>query len=90
MKEINGIKVYGIRPWWTEEEQEKIVEHAIKMAKGNEISKITFFENVYREQCVRVTYMTATERQKKYGLWDDHNVCKPVYKFPKKNQPKCI
>ena len=79
-----------VRPWYTKEDTDKIIEWATNQAKGNEIISVIIRENVYREDFVQVQYKTQTERQARFGYYDVHTVTKVLWKLPKKYQPHTI
>lgn len=80
----------NFRPWYKESEIEALLTYANKMAKGNELVNVEVLSNVYGDAVMRVQYKTASENQRKRGLFTLHTTAKRIDKIPKKYQPEFI
>lgn len=80
----------NFRPWYKESEIEALLTYANKMAKGNELVNVEVLSNVYGDAVMRVQYKTASENQRKWGLFTLHTTAKRIDKMPKKYQPEFI
>lgn len=85
-----GTDMMNFRPWYKESEIEALLTYANKMAKGNELVNVEVLSNVYGDAVMRVQYKTASENQRKWGLFTLHTTAKRIDKMPKKYQPEFI
>lgn len=78
------------RPWHTEEDTNKLIAYAEQKAKGNKVTSIIVKRNIYGDDMIEVCYITQTEKQKKYGFFDNHYHRCLLWKLPKKYQPHIV